>query len=157
MMTRSHRFFLPLAATLAVCALPTLAEEVKYFGNGWPIALADAACGDDEWCLTELANCPPGTDGVCTAQAAICMDSRSDPEFPCVVRMDDAAVVLHYAEFNMVRWEDPPRSAVATLRGKYEPKGPMCMPHPDGFSTCFTLLQDPAVLAKWAGDAPSDK
>ncbi|WP_050928370.1 hypothetical protein [Aestuariivita boseongensis] len=48
------------------------AEEVRYYANGWPIALVEAACSGDEGCLTLFANCPPGTDGTCTAQVAWC-------------------------------------------------------------------------------------
>lgn len=48
------------------------AEEILYYGNGWPISLVERACDGDEGCLTQLANCAPGTDDTCGTQVALC-------------------------------------------------------------------------------------
>ncbi|MCZ4351495.1 hypothetical protein O4H61_03110 [Roseovarius aestuarii] len=43
-----------------------------YFASGWPIALAEAACGaENEACLTLLANCGP-SDQTCSDGVALC-------------------------------------------------------------------------------------
>ena len=65
---------LPLAVALTLCAAGSAAgaDEVRHYASGWPIALAEAACDGDEGCLTLLADCPPGTDGTCSAQVATC-------------------------------------------------------------------------------------
>ncbi len=60
------------ALLTAFWASSAWAEEVLYYGNGWPISLVERACDGDEGCLTQLANCEPGTDGTCGTQVASC-------------------------------------------------------------------------------------
>ena len=72
---------------------PAQADVVKYYASGWPIALAEASCGGDEGCLTDLANCPPGTDGTCTAQAGRCTERANGKvtlDTVCTLRIRDA-------------------------------------------------------------------
>lgn len=72
-------------------------QDVTHYASGWSIALAEAACGDDEGCLTELANCQPGTDGQCSAQAAVCTDAQDTVlmrETLCTVRMEGQRIIL---------------------------------------------------------------
>lgn len=137
----------PLVACLPVQSQNQ--DEVKYFGSGWPIALVDAACGEDEQCQTELANCPPGTDGSCSAQAALCTaPGGSQGQFtnawPCTVR----TVSLSGNNLTQVRWPDAQTIETDLTQSTTGANG-VCVPTRSG-RLCYRPVTQAAELKRWA-------
>ena len=150
--------FLILSACVAVFLACTSgaraddSDEVKYFGSGWPINLVDAACSDDEGCQTELANCPPRTDGACSAQVALCTikdDAVVKYEGLCTVRLSvDGKTIfarLPDGDLHEVDFVDP--SVVEAIRGQRS--GSICA---DGKAkaVCFRTIVSKRELTDWA-------
>jgi hypothetical protein len=150
-------------AALAAMNQPVRAEEtVRYFGSGWPIALAEAACGGDEGCLTKLANCGPGTDGTCTTQVARCSESRNGVqsfESLCTVYLMTGIagnmVALRLPDGDGVIWVKPPDEITNAVRAPASDAPPVCYT-PKEHTQCFTHIIDTPTLSRWANGQESE-
>ena len=122
------------------------AEEVLYYGNGWPIALVERACDGDEGCLTQLANCAPGTDGTCGTQVAMCSaydDTRAYTPELCVIdlRPDGTDSFWRIAYSRTLGF--PELQPATDSPCGYDPES--------GKLVCIRLVNSPAELEAWAG------
>lgn len=155
-----------LPALLAFLALPAVAQQTPegYYANGWPIALAEAACDGDEYCLTRLANCAPGATE-CLATAALCTapgttQAETAPRSPCFAeafRVDDkAGVMVHrpgeppvridFGEGREVRYD----GTIATMDPEMEGGRTTCIYVSREPILCVQRLSSNEDLAPWA-------
>ncbi len=141
--------------TLFLVYCPTLvgAQELGFYATGWPIAMAEAACGGDEGCLTELANCPTGTDGRSTAQIGRCVEPAQgggQTEILCTARLDKRAVTLRRPDGSGVTLKRANRTQRAALRRPDSNAVPTCLRYGAGRVICFQPILDQATLIRWA-------
>lgn len=144
----------PFTAIFALLLpIESAAQEVKYYASGWPIALAEAACGGDEGCLTELANCPPGTDGNCSAQVGTCVETRDSTETLrelCTVRLDEQALVMRLHDGDSAEWSDTTRALRRAIQNPAAEADPTCVTYQSDHLICFTPILDSGTFERWA-------
>ncbi len=138
---------------VALASASWASSEVKYFGSGWPIRLVDAVCGEDEWCQTELANCPPRTDGVCTAQAAYCVETANNEvtlDGLCTVRLseDGKNLIRRFPNGNIKEIKNIDATLREGIRGQHA--APICTSSINAFVFCFSPITSPKTLEDWA-------
>lgn len=127
-----------------------------YFASGWPIVLAEAACGaDNEACLTMLANCGPGDDS-CPTTVALCTLAEGDQmrERLCVTGRRDGdpsgllRVILGTEQEILIqtRFLLPPLWDNALA----ERQSDSCtLRQSDGARLCHTSIERLAFMRKW--------
>ncbi len=122
------------------------AEDVLYYGNGWPISLVETACDGDEGCLTLLANCPPRTDGSCGVQVAWCRAYDTDRVHPAELCVIDLMANSDGSLWRLVNSQTlgfPDLGPSTELPCKYTTDGERLI--------CVAPIISPDELRAWAG------